>query len=149
MTYNVSIEELDEFASVFWMKAKDRRIFAFHGEMGSGKTTLIGALCRWKGINDVVGSPTFSIINEYSYTENELERTIYHIDLYRLASIEDVIRAGVEDCIYSNEICMVEWPEKAPGLFDEESVHVHIHSISENERKIELLLPYTYDNSLK
>ena len=141
MQYNVLIEKLDEFASVFWTKAKDRRIFAFHGEMGSGKTTLIGALCRWKGINDVVGSPTFSIINEYSYTENQLERAIYHIDLYRLASVEDVIRAGVEDCIYSNEICMVEWPENAMVLFPSETVFCSLEAVSDCARKLIVQLP--------
>ena len=141
MLFHISLNDLDRFASQFWTRVNDSRVFAFHGEMGAGKTTVITTLCRYKGVKDNMGSPTFSIINEYSFLEEGNEKKIYHIDLYRLKNEEEVIQAGVEDCIYSGSICMVEWPEKAPELFDEQVVHIFIKPLSETERRIELGLP--------
>jgi tRNA threonylcarbamoyladenosine biosynthesis protein TsaE len=140
MQFHILLDELENFAGQFWMHVKDAKVFAFHGEMGAGKTTLIGVLCRHKGTKDITGSPTFSIINEYLYFENEETKKIFHIDLYRLKDEEEIVQAGVEDCIYSDSICMVEWPEKAPNLFDENTVHVFINPFSETERKVELKL---------
>jgi tRNA threonylcarbamoyladenosine biosynthesis protein TsaE len=117
------------------------KIFAFHGAMGAGKTTLIEALCRKKGVKDVMGSPTFSIINEYVFLEDRAEKLIYHIDLYRLKDEQEIVQTGVEDCIYSNEICFVEWPDKAPELFDENTVHVFIEPVNETERTVKISLP--------
>jgi len=141
MEFHVSFEGLNDFAVQFWEMAKDRKVFAFHGEMGAGKTTIIEALCRSKGVRDVMGSPTFSIINEYVYPENGQEKLIYHMDLYRLKDEQEIIQAGVEDCIYSNEICFIEWPEKAPHLLDDSVVHVYISLSSQEERIVKLLLP--------
>jgi tRNA threonylcarbamoyladenosine biosynthesis protein TsaE len=141
MEFHVSFEGLNDFAAQFWEMAKDRKVFAFHGEMGAGKTTIIEALCRSKGVRDVMGSPTFSIINEYVYPENRQEKLIYHMDLYRLKDEQEIIQAGVEDCIYSNEICFIEWPEKAPHLLDDSVVHVYISLSSQEERIVKLLLP--------
>jgi tRNA threonylcarbamoyladenosine biosynthesis protein TsaE len=141
MEFYVSFEKLDDFAAQFWELAKDRKVFAFHGEMGAGKTTIIEALCKSKGVRDVMGSPTFSIINEYVYPEDGQEKLIYHIDLYRLKDEQEIIQAGVEDCIYSNEICFIEWPEKAPHLLDERVMHVYISLSSEEVRIVKLLLP--------
>lgn len=138
MLFYVSLQEREYFAKQFWNDVNDAKVFAFHGEMGSGKTTLIGALCHYKGTKDVTGSPTFSIINEYNYFENGETKKIFHIDLYRLKNEEEVMQAGVEDCIYSGFICMIEWPEKAPALFDEQTVHVFIEPVSETERKVEV-----------
>ncbi len=139
MEFFISIDKLVEFAEKFWNLVKEKNVFAFHGEMGAGKTTIISALCYFKGTKDTTGSPTFSIINEYVLRGGE---KIFHIDLYRLKDEEEVMQAGVEDCIYSGNICMVEWPEKSPHLFDEETVHVFIEVISETERKVEINLPF-------
>ena len=141
MEFYVAFEKLDDFAAQFWELAKDKKVFAFHGEMGAGKTTIIEALCKSKGVRDVMGSPTFSIINEYVYPEDGQEKLIYHIDLYRLKDEQEIIQAGVEDCIYSNEICFIEWPEKAPHLLNERVMHVYISLSSEEERIVKLLLP--------
>ena len=138
MLLYVPIDDLEKFAEQFWAFSKGKKVFAFHGEMGAGKTTMISALCHYKGVEDITGSPTFSIINEYSYFENDGPKKIFHIDLYRLKDEQEVVQAGVEDCIYSESICMVEWPEKAPDLFDEETVHVFIEPVSDSERKVEL-----------
>ena len=141
MQLTVSSNQLKQFADRFWAYVADGKVFAFHGPMGAGKTTLISALCHEKGVNDITSSPTFSIINEYVYQKNGHEESIYHIDLYRLNSTEEIIQAGVEDCMYSGSICMVEWPERAHGLFDEQTIHVYIQSVSETERSVEITLP--------
>jgi tRNA threonylcarbamoyladenosine biosynthesis protein TsaE len=138
MLFHFSLKEINEFADQFWNCVNDARVFAFHGQMGAGKTTIIEALCRSKGVRDAMGSPTFSIINEYAYNENNIEKTIYHIDLYRLKDEQEIIHTGVEDCIYSKEICFVEWPDKAPQLFYENTVHVYIEAANETERKVKI-----------
>lgn len=140
MVFQISLDRLDAFASRFWTYVGPATVFAFHGEMGAGKTTIISSLCHFRGTKDVTGSPTFSIINEYSYTEDGIQKKIYHIDLYRLKDEEEVVQAGVEDCLYSGSICMVEWPEKADGLFDEHTVHVFVTAVSETERMVEVKL---------
>ena len=112
-------------------------MFAFHGNMGAGKTTFIHALCDVKGVKDVVGSPTFSIINEYVY-KNGGDKKIFHIDLYRLKDEEEALQAGVEDCLYSDHISFVEWPERAPGIFPEDTVHVYIELIDSANRQLRI-----------
>lgn len=141
MTIPVSLDRLHEFARTFWTYVKDKKVFAFHGPMGAGKTTLIEALCREKGVKNAMGSPTFSIINEYAFQEGGGEKLIYHIDLYRLRDEQEIVQTGVEDCIYSNEICFVEWPDKAPGLFDQNTVHVFIEPAGELTRTVKISLP--------
>lgn len=135
MEWEISLEELDSFAREFWKRFGARKVFAFHGSMGAGKTTIISALARQKGTPDVTSSPTFSIINEYAYQEGGESRKFYHIDLYRLKDEEEVAGAGVEDCVYSGAICMVEWPEKAPDLF-EDAAHVYIEPVAEGLRRV-------------
>jgi len=120
ITYELS--DIKEAAARFWKAISNKKNIAFHGSMGAGKTTFIHALCEVKEVKDVVGSPSFSIINEYYFPSGK----IFHIDLYRLKDEEEAVRAGVEDCLYSDHICLVEWPEKAPGLFPNNSVHVFI-----------------------
>jgi tRNA threonylcarbamoyladenosine biosynthesis protein TsaE len=141
MVQEISLEQLDAFAYAFWKYVDDAKVFAFHGEMGAGKTTFITALCRAKGIHNAASSPTFSIINEYVYDEAGTEQSIYHIDLYRLNSQEEILQTGVEDCITSDDICLVEWPEKASWLFDENTVHIRIRPVSENKREIIVEIP--------
>lgn len=141
MTVAISLDKLPAFADQFWRAVKDTKVFLFHGEMGAGKTTIIEALCAAKGVKDRMGSPTFSIINQYSYTEDGQEKMIYHIDLYRLKDEEEIIQAGVEDCVYSGAICMVEWPQKAPGLFDNNVANVFIEPIDASHRSVNIALP--------
>src|SRR6186713_3035514 len=118
MEWIYELHQISQAAEQFWNVVGNARVFTFHGEMGTGKTTFIHALCDVKGVKDVVGSPSFSIINEYYFPSGK----IFHIDLYRLKDEEEAIRAGVEDCLYSDHICFVEWPEKAPGLFPSDAV---------------------------
>ena len=130
--FSYKLKGISEAAVRFWQIIDDKKIIAFHGNMGAGKTTFIHALCEVKGVRDVVGSPTFSIINEYYFPSGK----IFHIDLYRLKDEEEAIRAGVEDCLYSDHICFVEWPEKAPDLFPNDTVHVFIEVADSETRHL-------------
>jgi tRNA threonylcarbamoyladenosine biosynthesis protein TsaE len=132
MEWTYSLPEIDEMARVFWNHFPDYRIYAFHGDMAVGKTSFIRALCIEKKVNDSVSSPTFSIINEYSYAGGKL----FHLDLYRVKDEQEAIRAGVEDCLYSGEICLVEWPDRAPGIFPDETLDVFFETLDEKTRKI-------------
>ena len=132
------LEEIDGVAAGFWKSVGDAKIFAIHGPMGAGKTTFIHALCDAKGVKDVVGSPTFSIINEYEYNCEGTKKLMFHIDLYRLKDKEEAVRAGVEDCLYSGYICMVEWPGKAPGIFPANTVHVFLEPVDDKTRRLRI-----------
>ena len=132
MKITFELTDIKDAAARFWKVIDDKKIIAFHGNMGAGKTTFIHALCEVKGVKDVVGSPTFSIINEYFFSSGK----IFHIDLYRLKDEEEAIRAGVEDCLYSDHICFVEWPEKAPGIFPTETLNVFIEVADSETRHI-------------
>jgi len=130
----VALTNIKEKAGEFWNAIRSEKVIAFHGQMGSGKTTFIHALCELKHVSSPIGSPTFSIINEYLFPGG----SIFHIDLYRLRDEDEAIRAGVEDCLYSGNICLVEWPEKAPGIFPETTLHVHVDFVDNNTRRLRL-----------
>ena len=132
-----SLDTIAETATMFWKLAGNATVFAFHGDMGAGKTTFIHALCDVKGVKDVVGSPTFSIINEYVYNNGDSGK-IFHIDLYRLKDEDEAIQAGVEDCFYSDHLCLVEWPERSPGIFPQDTVHVYIDTIDSASRRLRI-----------
>ena len=138
MEITYAIRQLKQSAEAFWKIAANTRVIAFHGNMGSGKTTFIHALCDARSVQDVVGSPTFSIVNEYYFFENGTEKKIFHIDLYRLRDELEAIQAGVEDCLNSDHICLVEWPEKIPSLLPRDSLHVHIETVNADTRKLRI-----------
>lgn len=120
-----SLEALPQAAREFARLMGDNTVFAFHGEMGAGKTTLIRALCEVLGVDpEEANSPSFSIINEYrSDTTAEL---IYHFDLYRLESVEEALEIGVEDYFDSGALCLLEWPERIEPLLPDDTVVVNI-----------------------
>jgi len=132
MEIRFHLQEILPAAERFWQQWPLQKVFAFHGAMGAGKTTFIHALCSVKGVTDTVGSPTFSIINEYAYPGGK----IYHIDLYRLRDEEEALRAGVEDVLYSGELCFVEWPDRAPGIFPPATISLQIDAVDPETRKI-------------
>jgi|SRR5450432_263613 len=134
MEWTFTLTEIDKMARVFWESFPDKKIYAFQGSMGAGKTTFIRALCAAKNVKETVGSPTFSIINEYGYPGG----TLFHLDLYRLKDEEEALRAGVEDCLYSGEICLVEWPDRAPGIFPDSSLVITLENLDENTRKMRI-----------
>lgn len=132
MTITFRLEEIAGAAGQFWETTGEKKVIAFHGQMGAGKTTFIHALCDAKQVQGPVSSPTFSIINEYSYPGG----IIYHIDLYRLEQEEEAFRAGVEDCLYSGHTCLVEWPERAESLFPPDTIHVYIEVTAPDARRL-------------
>ena len=138
MELKFTLDNINDVAKKCWEMIGDARVIAFHGQMGAGKTTLIHALCDVKDVKDIVGSPTFSIVNEYLYEENGAGRKIYHIDLYRLRDEDEAIQAGVEDCLYSDHICLVEWPEKARGIFPPDTLHIQIDTLDTQTRRLRI-----------
>ncbi len=140
MEWTFTLAEIEKAAEAFWNAVEGYTVFAFHGQMGAGKTTFIHYLCLVKGVKDTVGSPTFALVNEYQTAGPEVE-TIYHIDLYRLEDEAEAIRAGIEEYLFSGAICMVEWPEKAPGIFPLQTVHVHIDVPDGVKRRVKIEIP--------
>jgi tRNA threonylcarbamoyladenosine biosynthesis protein TsaE len=118
-----SPDELHAIASALIEYHKDKRIFAFHGEMGAGKTTFIKTICAYLKVTDTVSSPTFAIVNEYLTNDSG---NVYHFDLYRIKSWTEMLEIGYEDYFYSGNYCLLEWPEKIVNLLPEETVHVDI-----------------------
>ena len=125
-----SQEELPEVARMILESLGERRVVAFYGRMGAGKTTLIREIVRLAGSDDNVTSPTFAIVNQYSSTE--LGR-IFHFDFYRLNRPEEVFDIGYEEYFYSGDLCLVEWPEKVEGLLPEDAMTVEIETDAEDE----------------
>lgn len=128
------MKDLPAIAEKFWKENEGRKVFAFYGSMGAGKTTFITALAKAKNVPDIVGSPTYSIINEYLCDGGK----IYHMDLYRLKDTEEAMQAGVEDALYSDHICLVEWPERAEELFPEDRVNVFLSVVNNTTRSISI-----------
>lgn len=132
----IEIQNLESYATAareFIEMMGDRRIFAFYGSMGAGKTTFIKAVCEAMGVEDAINSPTFAIVNEY---EDADSNTIFHFDFYRIKSIAEVYNMGYEEYLYSNAYCFIEWPELIEELLPEETVKVTIEEGPEGQRKI-------------
>ena len=127
------IDHIREAAREFIEHIGGRRVFAFYGKMGAGKTTFVKAICEELGVDDVITSPTFAIINEYSLTSHLLPLTsdsIYHFDFYRIKKLEEVYDMGYEDYFYSGALCFIEWPELIEDILPDDAVRV---SIAEQE----------------
>ena len=126
-----SLQELDNAAARFLELAGGNTVIAFSGELGAGKTTFIQAICRNLGIEVEVNSPTFSLVNEYFTPEGN---SIFHFDLYRIETPEELFDMGYEEYFYSGSLCLIEWPEKAKELIPENALWVKIE-IGENEAR--------------
>lgn len=118
-----SLEQLPHAAKEITNFCSKENIFAFYGEMGSGKTTLIKTICIELGVTDNTSSPTFSLINEYQTKDN---KKIYHFDFYRIKNENEAYDLGYEDYFYSGAYCFIEWPEKIASLLPKEYVKIHI-----------------------
>ncbi|MFO7978591.1 MAG: tRNA (adenosine(37)-N6)-threonylcarbamoyltransferase complex ATPase subunit type 1 TsaE [Bacteroidales bacterium] len=114
-------KQLKQAARELLSHHSDKRIFAFFGAMGVGKTTFIKAICRELGVRDVVGSPTFSIVNQYADADAE---PVYHFDFYRIRKLDEVYDMGYEEYLYSGAYCLIEWPEKMQSLLPANSTKV-------------------------
>jgi tRNA threonylcarbamoyladenosine biosynthesis protein TsaE len=120
---DITLPDLPEIARKIIKAYPDERIFAFYGDLGAGKTTLIKALCEELGVTEAVTSPSFSIINEYVAGEIEL---IYHFDFYRIKKLEEVLDIGYEEYLYSGFYCFLEWADKIEELLPERFVYISI-----------------------
>lgn len=128
-----SLENIQRAAKEFLSEFKNDKIFAFVGEMGSGKTTFIKALCTEQKVEDNISSPTFSIVNEYSKSDNSL---IYHFDMYRIKDLKEALDFGLEEYLYSNNLCYIEWPEVVSQALPEETVFIEISVKDDGSREI-------------
>lgn len=129
-----SLDAINEAAKQFVAAMGSNRVFAFYGKMGAGKTTFIKALCTELGVNDVITSPTFAIVNEYTAGDGS---PIYHFDFYRIKKLDEVYDMGYEDYFYNGGLCLIEWPELIESLLPEDAVEVHIAEQPDGTRTIE------------
>ena len=127
-----SLADINEAAKQFIENMGDGKVLAFYGKMGAGKTTFIKAVCEELGVDDVITSPTFAIVNEYqSATTGD---SIYHFDFYRIKKLEEVYDMGYEDYFYSGSLCFLEWPELIDDLLPEDATKVTIEATEEGGR---------------
>ena len=134
MNKTYSISELNLIAKEIIAVSKSKKLL-FFGEMGVGKTTLIKELCKELGATDVAHSPTFSLVNEYQTTTNEV---IYHFDFYRIEDENEAYDIGIEDYFYANAWCFIEWPENVENLLPLDSCEIHIQLLENGLRNIQL-----------
>ena len=132
------LEEIPQYSQKLLETFPEVRIFAFTGEVGAGKTTFIQGLCKTLGVKSHVTSPTFSIVNEYPYLDaaSGQSQSAYHLDLYRLRSFDEALGIGVEDYLYSQQYCFVEWPEIVEPLLPEDTLRIHLEILSDSQRKM-------------
>jgi len=123
---------LHRAARQFIKQTEGKRIFAFYGSMGAGKTTIIKSICEILGAVNIVTSPTFTLVNEYKTNKGE---SLYHIDFYRIKKTEEVFDFGIEEYLSSGSFCFMEWPELIENLLPEETVRVRI-SVSDSAERI-------------
>ena len=150
---NIRIDDLDhirEAAREFIQHIGDHRVFAFYGKMGAGKTTFVKAICEELGVSDVITSPTFAIINEYTASPTPSEggehnfslsgrlggAPIYHFDFYRIKKLEEVYDMGYEDYFYSGALCFIEWPELIEEILPDDAVRVSITEQEDGSRLV-------------
>ena len=112
------------------------KVVLFYGQMGVGKTTLIKEICKSLHTEDIISSPTFSLVNEYR-TQND--EPIYHFDFYRIESEEEALDIGVEDYFYSGDWCLIEWPNNIENLLPLDAVEIHLSHAADGKRSIQLI----------
>ena len=128
-----NIDNIRQAAREFVNNIGDSHVIAFYGKMGAGKTTFIKAICEELGVEDVITSPTFAIVNEYTAANGP----IYHFDFYRIKKLEEVYDMGYEDYFYNGGLCLIEWPELIEQLLPEDAVKVSISEQPDGSRLIE------------
>ena len=135
-----NLDNIREAARQFIENIGDHRVFAFYGKMGAGKTTFIKAICEELGVEDVITSPTFAIVNEYTSHASLLtpHDSIFHFDFYRIKKLEEVYDMGFEDYSYSGSLCFIEWPELIEEVLPEDAVKVTIEENADGTRSVKL-----------
>ena len=130
-----SVDKIQEAARQFVCQMGDAKVFAFYAKMGAGKTTFIKAICQELGVEDVITSPTFALVNEYTAGDGS---PIFHFDFYRIKKLEEVYDMGYEDYFYSGALCLMEWPELVEELLPQDAVAVTIHANADGSRSIDV-----------
>lgn len=130
-----SVDKIQEAARQFVCQMGDAKVFAFYGKMGAGKTTFIKAICQELGVEDVITSPTFALVNEYTAGDGS---PIFHFDFYRIKKLEEVYDMGYEDYFYSGALCLMEWPELVEELLPQDAVAATIHANADGSRSIDV-----------
>jgi len=129
----ISLQTINQTAKQFLQQIGDKKVFAFNGAMGAGKTTLIKAICEELGVKETINSPTFSIINEYETDDGKI---IYHFDCYRINDVKDAINIGAEDYLYSRNLCFIEWAENILPILPLDTVQVDIKEVDGQKREV-------------
>lgn len=129
-----SLDQLDEVTKQI-IAQNPNKVILFHGEMGIGKTTLIKQLCKTLGVSGATSSPTFSLVNEYESTENQI---VYHFDFYRLNDEVEALDMGVDDYLYSGNWCFIEWAEKIPNLIPKTHSVITMALLADGKRSLQL-----------
>ena len=132
------IEHIREAAREFVENIGEARVFAFYGKMGAGKTTFVKAICEELGVEDVITSPTFAIVNEYTSHSSLLtpHSSVFHFDFYRIKKLEEVYDMGYEDYFYSGALCFIEWPELIEEILPDDAVRVSIIEQEDGSRVV-------------
>lgn len=129
-----SLDQIQEAAAQI-LASNPKKIILFNGEMGVGKTTLIKQLCKSLGVQDATSSPTFSLVNEYYTSDNQI---VYHFDFYRLNKETEALDMGIDDYLYSGNWCFIEWSEKIANLIPEEHSAINIELMADGKRELKL-----------
>jgi tRNA threonylcarbamoyladenosine biosynthesis protein TsaE len=129
-----TVNQLDAFTAEL-LQSVDVKLFLIEGDLGSGKTTLVQSCCRQLQVIDVVQSPTFALVNEYRTINNQV---IYHLDLYRVQSREELLDIGIDEYLYSGHYCFIEWPKIIKDYIGEKYISVYIEHADNNNRQIKL-----------
>ncbi|PXY41251.1 tRNA (adenosine(37)-N6)-threonylcarbamoyltransferase complex ATPase subunit type 1 TsaE [Flavobacterium cheongpyeongense] len=130
-----SLDQIQEVAEQI-IAQNPKKIILFNGEMGVGKTTLIKQLCKTLGVGDATSSPTFSLVNEYHTSSNQI---VYHFDFYRLNKETEALDMGVDDYLYSGNWCFIEWSEKIASLIPDGHSVVDIALSADGKRSLQLI----------
>lgn len=131
-----NLKKIDVVAKSFVEKMGDKKVFAFNGKMGVGKTTFINAVCKMMGVTQIVNSPTFSIVNEYETASGNI---IYHFDCYRIQKIQEALDLGAEEYLYSGNYCFIEWSENIAPILPDYIVNVDITELEDGSRSIQII----------
>ena len=134
MEITFSLNEINNVAELI-VAAQPNKILLFNGEMGAGKTTFIKQLCKTLGVTEATSSPTFSLVNEYETTDNQL---VYHFDFYRLKNETEALDMGVDDYLYSGNWCFIEWAENISNLIPETHSTITIEVLADGKRLLKL-----------